>query len=113
MAHPAVTAPIIGARNLDQLDPSLRAADINMTPEWRREISDLSIDPPLPTDRSAPAAQVPFAQEKVPVAKPALYRQAPNGTLYALGPDALDQRAALRYDPTNGTLSPGDIVLAK
>lgn len=52
MSHPGVTAPIIGARNLEQLEPSLGALDIQMTPEWRREISDLSITPPPATDRS-------------------------------------------------------------
>jgi aryl-alcohol dehydrogenase-like predicted oxidoreductase len=51
MSHPAVTAPIIGARNLQQLEPSLNAADVQMTPDWRAEISALSVDPPPPTDR--------------------------------------------------------------
>jgi len=51
MSHPALTAPIIGARNLEQLEPSLAAADVKMTPEWRAEISALSIEPPSPTDR--------------------------------------------------------------
>lgn len=52
MHHPAVTAPIIGARNVDQLEASLAAADLAMTPEWRQELSDLSYTPPLATDRS-------------------------------------------------------------
>lgn len=52
MSHPAITAPIIGARNLDQLAPSLAALDIAMTPEWRTEISALSPEPPPPTDRT-------------------------------------------------------------
>jgi aryl-alcohol dehydrogenase-like predicted oxidoreductase len=52
MAHPAITAPIIGARNLEQLGPSLAAADVQMTPEWRAEISTLSPEPPPATDRS-------------------------------------------------------------
>lgn len=51
-AHPAVTAPIIGARNLEQLEPSLKATEIDMTPQWRAEISALSPEPPLPTDRT-------------------------------------------------------------
>jgi aryl-alcohol dehydrogenase-like predicted oxidoreductase len=51
MSHPAVTAPIIGARNLDQLDASLAAADLQMTPEWRAEISGLSPAPAVATDR--------------------------------------------------------------
>lgn len=52
MSHPAVTAPIIGARNLEQLEPSLAALKLTMTPEWRSEISALSVEPPLATDRS-------------------------------------------------------------
>ncbi|RPH48594.1 MAG: aldo/keto reductase [Desulfobacteraceae bacterium] len=51
MAHPAITAPIIGARNLLQLEDSLAAMDVRMTQEWRAEISALSIEPPPATDR--------------------------------------------------------------
>ena len=51
-SNPAVTAPIIGARNVEQLSASLAAADLVMDPEWRAEITALSIDPPLATDRS-------------------------------------------------------------
>ncbi|MCA9884436.1 MAG: aldo/keto reductase [Anaerolineaceae bacterium] len=50
-SHPAVTAPIIGARNLDQLEGSLKSLDIDMTPELRAEISALSPEPPPATDR--------------------------------------------------------------
>ena len=49
--HPAVTCPIVGARDLEQLRPSLAAADIDMTPELRAEISALSRTPPPATDR--------------------------------------------------------------
>jgi aryl-alcohol dehydrogenase-like predicted oxidoreductase len=52
MAHPAITAPIIGARNVEQLEASLAAADVPMTAEWYAEISALSIEPPSATDRS-------------------------------------------------------------
>jgi len=52
MAHPAITAPIIGARNVDQLEASLAAVDVPMTPAWWQEISALSYEPPLATDRS-------------------------------------------------------------
>jgi len=52
MSHPAVTAPIIGARNVAQLEASLSALDVPMTPEWRAEISALSVEPPPATDRS-------------------------------------------------------------
>jgi aryl-alcohol dehydrogenase-like predicted oxidoreductase len=58
MSHPAVTAPIIGARNLQQLETSLAALDVNMTPEWRAEISTLSIEPPPATDRSEERAGI-------------------------------------------------------
>jgi aryl-alcohol dehydrogenase-like predicted oxidoreductase len=51
-AHPAVTAPIIGARNLDQLEGSLQALEVAMTPELHAEIAALSPEPPLATDRS-------------------------------------------------------------
>ncbi len=50
-AHPAVTAPIIGARDPAQLDAALAALDIAMTPELRAEMSALSRTPPLATDR--------------------------------------------------------------
>ncbi len=52
MAHPAVTAPIIGARNVAQLEASLAALDVKMTPDWWKEIAALSYEPPLATDRS-------------------------------------------------------------
>jgi aryl-alcohol dehydrogenase-like predicted oxidoreductase len=52
MSHPAITAPIIGARNLEQLEPSLKALEVAMTLQWRAEITALSIDPPLATDRA-------------------------------------------------------------
>ena len=50
-AHPAVTAPIIGARSTEQLQPSLDSVKIPMTPELRAEISALSRTPPPATDR--------------------------------------------------------------
>jgi aryl-alcohol dehydrogenase-like predicted oxidoreductase len=51
-AHPAVTAPIMGARNLEQLEPSLAAAKFDMTPEVYDQISALSPEPPPAHDRS-------------------------------------------------------------
>jgi aryl-alcohol dehydrogenase-like predicted oxidoreductase len=50
-AHPAVTCPIIGARSLEQLEPSLASIDIDMTPELHAEIASLSRTPPVATDR--------------------------------------------------------------
>jgi aryl-alcohol dehydrogenase-like predicted oxidoreductase len=52
MAHPAVTAPIIGARNLTQLEGSLAALEVEMTPELRERISTLSATPAPATDRT-------------------------------------------------------------
>jgi aryl-alcohol dehydrogenase-like predicted oxidoreductase len=49
--HPAVTAPIIGARTADQLEDSLKSLEIDMTPELYKKICDLSIAPPSATDR--------------------------------------------------------------
>jgi aryl-alcohol dehydrogenase-like predicted oxidoreductase len=49
--HPAVTAPIIGARNVDQLRASLDSVKIAMTPDLRAEIAALSRTPPPATDR--------------------------------------------------------------
>jgi aryl-alcohol dehydrogenase-like predicted oxidoreductase len=51
-SHPAITAPIIGARSVAQLEGSLKALEIEMTPELRAEISALSPEPPPDTDRN-------------------------------------------------------------
>jgi len=56
-AHPAVTAPIVGARNVTQLEGSLRALEIPMTPELYGEIASLSPTPPPATDRSEERTQ--------------------------------------------------------
>ena len=50
-AHPAITAPIVGARNLEQLQDSLNSVRIEMTPTLRAEITALSRTPPPATDR--------------------------------------------------------------
>jgi len=52
MSHPSITAPIIGARNVAQLEYSLAALDIQMTSEMRKTISNLSITPSPATDRT-------------------------------------------------------------
>ena len=52
MGHPGVTAPIIGARNLEQLEGSLAALDLDLTPELRAQISALSPTPAPATDRA-------------------------------------------------------------
>jgi aryl-alcohol dehydrogenase-like predicted oxidoreductase len=51
MANPAITAPILGARNLEQLEPSLAAADYKMSQEQWREIAALAPPVPVATDR--------------------------------------------------------------
>jgi len=51
-AHPAVTAPIMGARTAEQLAPSLASAEFDMTPELYAEIAALSPEPPPAHDRS-------------------------------------------------------------
>ena len=50
--HPAVTAPIMGARNVEQLKDSLKAADIELSSGLYSEICRLTPTPPPATDRS-------------------------------------------------------------
>jgi aryl-alcohol dehydrogenase-like predicted oxidoreductase len=50
-SHPAVTAPIIGARNAMQLQASLDSVKIELTPALRAEMAALSRTPPPATDR--------------------------------------------------------------
>ncbi len=56
-AHPDVTAPIIGARSVAQLEDSLAAAAFDMTPELYDRIAALSPTPPPATDRSEEASE--------------------------------------------------------
>lgn len=63
-SHPAVTAPIIGARNLAQLEDSLGALEIAMTPELRAEIGALSPEPPPATDRNEERTQFNYGSRK-------------------------------------------------
>lgn len=51
-AHPAVTAPIFGARKVEQLDAPLKALTYKMSQKMYAEISALSPEPPLANDRS-------------------------------------------------------------
>ena len=55
-SHPAVTCPILGARNVAQLEPALASCSVPMTPELRAELSALSPAPPLATDRAEEAS---------------------------------------------------------
>lgn len=56
MAHPAVTAPIIGARNPEQFHDTLACTEIRLSQAQRQEISALSYTPPDATDREPMAA---------------------------------------------------------
>ncbi len=49
--HPGITAPIIGARSMAQLEDVLKCTDITMTSDLYQRISDLSPQPPPATDR--------------------------------------------------------------
>ena len=49
--HPGVTAPIIGARSLEQLEPSLASVDLDFPNDLYARISALTPTPPLATDR--------------------------------------------------------------
>ncbi|MBP8129061.1 MAG: aldo/keto reductase [Candidatus Hydrogenedentes bacterium] len=51
MSHPLVTSTIVGARNLEQFNETLRCLELRLTPEERAAVAALSIDPPLATDR--------------------------------------------------------------
>ena len=47
----SVEITVDNARNVEQLQASLAALEVDMTPEWRAEISALSVEPPPATDR--------------------------------------------------------------
>lgn len=51
-AAPGVTAPLIGARSLEQLEPCLAAAELRLDPETHSRITALSPTPPPATDRN-------------------------------------------------------------
>jgi aryl-alcohol dehydrogenase-like predicted oxidoreductase len=50
-SHPSVTCPIIGARDVEQLQPALDAANIVMSDELRNRLSNMTRTPPPATDR--------------------------------------------------------------
>ena len=52
MSHPAVTAPLLGARTVEQLEPALDAVDFRMDEELRARITALTPTPPPATDRN-------------------------------------------------------------
>ena len=61
-SHPAVTAPIIGGRNTKQLKDSINSLKIDMTSELREEISFLSPEPSLATDRNEESTKHNYGQ---------------------------------------------------
>jgi len=50
-SHPAVTSVLLGARTVDQLEESLAAADLEVDPALRAQLSELTPAPPPATDR--------------------------------------------------------------
>jgi len=50
--HPAVSCPIIGARTVEQLEPALRAPEIELTAEMYARMRALAPSPPPATDRT-------------------------------------------------------------
>ena len=51
-SNPGITAPIIGARNEEQLRPALASLDLVLSEADRNTISDFSLGPAIATDRS-------------------------------------------------------------
>ncbi len=60
----------------------------------------LALDKELPDDVFGGKVQIQPAMEKGKAQK-----------YYSIGPDEIDNKAEIQYDPTNGTISPGDIWL--
>ena len=50
--HPGVSAPILGARSLEQLEPLLASAELELDDALRARISALAPEPPPATDRN-------------------------------------------------------------
>ncbi|HJL05292.1 MAG TPA: aldo/keto reductase [Polyangiaceae bacterium LLY-WYZ-15_(1-7)] len=51
-AHPAVTAPLLGARKVEQLEPALAALEVPMDEALYAKVAALTPAPPLATDRA-------------------------------------------------------------
>jgi aryl-alcohol dehydrogenase-like predicted oxidoreductase len=51
-SHPAVTSVLLGARNLEQLEPALASLDVPMDAAQRAAVSELTPSPPPATDRN-------------------------------------------------------------
>ena len=61
-SHPAITCPIIGGRNTQQLKDSINSLKINMTSELRQQISNLSTEPSKATDRNEESTKHNYGQ---------------------------------------------------
>ena len=61
-AHPAVTSVLLGARNAEQLEPTLGALEIPMDGELRGALSALWPAPPPATDRTEEASEHTFGR---------------------------------------------------
>lgn len=55
-AHPGITAPIIGARNTDQLSSCIDAVNVDMSDDLYEDISAMTPAPPPATDRNEEAS---------------------------------------------------------
>lgn len=64
-SHDAITSPIIGARNIDQLKPALASIDVKMIKSLRNEISEFSFTPALATDRKEEQSSGSYLSEKI------------------------------------------------
>lgn len=60
--HPAVTAPLIGCRDLDQLEPCLAAADLRLDDALYDELCALTPAPPPATDRTEERAGIEYGR---------------------------------------------------
>ena len=59
---PGVTAPLVGARSLEQLEPCLAAAELELDADLRARVSALSPAPPPATDRNEEASEHNYGQ---------------------------------------------------
>lgn len=62
-AHPSVTAPLLGARNVEQLEPLLAAADLELDEDTYDAVSALTARPPPATDRSEEQAGIEYMKK--------------------------------------------------
>jgi aryl-alcohol dehydrogenase-like predicted oxidoreductase len=61
-AHQGITAPIVGARSVGQLEPSLAALEVDLTSDLYAAISALSATPPPATDRNEESSSFNFGR---------------------------------------------------